>query len=297
MERLYTWHDPFEPIIDNPMSFSTMTIDYSKLITELQEFDVGRLDLFSLRRSSWKLHSPTLDNTTATWSDFEGNYSEDSSFEVDYYEDSSDEDSIFEVGYSEYNSDENSSRKTSEEDKAVINQKINNMLVHYNHGYITKLIVKANRIKELLPFATKFAKLETLYLRLDVDNVDSIISFINQNYSAFPKKMPIEVKLDEEWVIQPQATTFNFMSNMGHGGFISVMRQFRDIISQAVGPMTAILKAMKKPRRLNIRDIPNFYDFAENIDTDHLTWFQDNDQYRFQMGGKYGDGEVLSTLQ
>ncbi|KAF9429040.1 hypothetical protein BGZ76_001932 [Entomortierella beljakovae] len=321
LQSLYINRSRYDDIVCDSSTFSTLTIDYSKLSTSLPEFDPD--DDFQLicrckgsqetnqLRSNGKANESSLEDSDHEGSDYEDSDHEDSDHDDSDHDDSNCEDSDHEDSDHEDSDHEDSNHEDSDhedsdhddnnhydsyyeynryqadfEEQDILNEKVICMLMHYNYDYIKDLQIRVHQIQMYLPFATKLASLEILHLTRDKVTSDShligMVSFIQQNRLAFPRKKPLHIVFVDGW--DNVFSIGNVWNDMEQYTYLKLLEQFRNKLSHFTRPMISILTEARKPRELKVSGIPNFYKDARSIETDRLVTLYDIDCYRFWMG-------------
>ncbi|KAF9433326.1 hypothetical protein BGZ76_009608 [Entomortierella beljakovae] len=241
---------------DTSYSFSTMTIDYSKLHTKLVLDEIGNLALFKMREVPKRLGRG---GCRATAQDLKTH---------DVIENvSSLELAIIDM-WIHYNSD------------YITELTFVTKVAHKFLPYATKLSKLAVLFMERSD-------------ELDYSDLQDAISFIVQNQSTFPWKSPIHVREWDEWPIPMYGDDPIVIDATDHGSYISALKLARDTILEHTKPTIMIYEAVESPLVLRLNDIPNFYNLAQNIMTDNLIELYDNDPFRFDVGEGESMGKFL----
>ncbi|KAF9432925.1 hypothetical protein BGZ76_010132 [Entomortierella beljakovae] len=175
----------------------------------------------------------------------------------------------------------------SQEYTTSFRENVISMLVHYNHRYIKSLSFGISQIGNFLPFSAKLSKLQSIHLGHDRDNVDpyleDMLSFIALHQSTFSYKKSINFEFNMGWDHGLSGVGF-----LPKGVDLEVFFQrweecrARNLTRQR--PMIAIIKAVKRPRKLKVSMVPNFYKIAEDLEADQLLELWDTDEGRFDAG-------------
>ncbi|KAF9437669.1 hypothetical protein BGZ76_011649 [Entomortierella beljakovae] len=164
---------------------------------------------------------------------------------------------------------------------------ITQMWVHYNHENISALSVEIYKIAKLIPYAAKLVNLQSLYLIRSSDPVypfvSDVVSFITQNKSASPRGKSLNLEFYGQWG-ENLANSYFSISNMDLDSYLSRGALLRKRQNLELESVIRILDAVKRPKTLRIHSLANFFNLADNIETDLLVELHDMDVERFEMG-------------
>ncbi|KAF9432169.1 hypothetical protein BGZ76_011178, partial [Entomortierella beljakovae] len=258
--------------------FSTMTIDYSKLVTNLAQYDFQRIGIFRLRNSAQQTKQ-----TTSSKNNLETVHDEFQKSLDDWYDRFMGTLGTMTMAMPVHNAD--------------LIYAITDMVMYYNHEYIATFDCDVDQMYRFLPYATKFTNLQAICLcrhgnLLDA-HLNNTITFINQNQSTFTRKAAIEVLFGYRWNFLYNEDVWDFSYVGDQIGYIRRLTSIRDGFLHHTKPKLAILEAVKRPSSIRIDDIPKFYELAQNIQTDRLVQLFDADPSRFEMGESEAMGAFL----
>jgi hypothetical protein len=190
------------------------------------------------------------------------------------------------------------------ERKLQLQDSFKKLLLHYNHETITDLPMHISDASKYLSLAPKMASLRVLELdrsktSLPDSHVDDMISFIQQNRKAFPRKHPIQLSFtcwswhmhDHDFVIPPGSVVESNIKSYESQIMAHVERQ-RKSQHRLVEPLIRLLEVVGSPTVLGPTCIPFFYKNSHGIELDRLEKFEDYDKDRMD----YGEGDDMQAF-
>ncbi|KAF9428269.1 hypothetical protein BGZ76_001993 [Entomortierella beljakovae] len=294
LQQLYGQSSIYNGIKCDNNHFSPLTIDYSKLFTGFLQEHIKKQNLFRIsnllscqddgdkeiqseidQSSNGDVQSSNGNNEDIGDDDDndDGDDSEDDEDDVDYGDD----------GYVGYFS--------------TLDLAIFDMWIHYNYRYVTALTFDTDAAHLFLPYATKLSALKILHMDRDGTPTDTevqnTVSFITKNQTTFSWKDPLLILHWDEWDLPKYSTGIIPIEATDYNSYVSALKVHRDDILGHMMPTLAFYEAVRRPSILRVHNIPNFYNLAQNIETDRLIELHDNDHFRYDMGENKSMGNFL----